>query len=238
MSAGEMPMSQSAAASASTKAATSASPTSASAASTSAAASPTAVADAPPQQQGPPAESAHATESKPNGGWPRLIATVCGLGDIPLAPGTFGALAGVLIYAAIQAQFPYDSGVMFPPRVATLATRAIWASWTVVPASLLVAIVGVWASQRVCKIFGAKDPQFVVIDETSGQMLAYTLALAPANWKYLLLGFILFRLFDIRKPFAIRNAERLPGGWGVMADDWVAGIFAAAVLWLARAAGM
>jgi phosphatidylglycerophosphatase A len=236
MSAGEMPMSQSAAASATT--ASSASPASTGAASAPTAASAVAVVDAPSQQEGSPVESAPSTESKPKGGLPRLIATVCGLGDIPIAPGTFGAMTGVLIYAAIQAQFPYDSGVMFPSRVATLATRAIWASWTVLPASLIVAVVGVWASQRVCKIFGAKDPQFVVIDETSGQMLAYTLALAPANWKYLLLGFILFRLFDIRKPFAVRNAERLPGGWGVMADDWVAGIFAAIVLWLARAAGM
>ena len=231
MSAGEMPMSQSAAA-ASTTAASSLSPAPASAASACSTVSAAAVADVASKHQGSPAES------KPKGGLPRLIATVCGLGDIPIAPGTFGALAGVLLYAAIQAQFPYDSGVMFPPRVATLATRAIWASWTVLPTSLIVAIVGVWASQRVCKLFGAKDPQFVVIDETSGQMLAYTLALAPANWKYLLLGFILFRLFDIRKPFAVRSAERLPGGWGIMADDWVAGIFAAMVLWLARAVGM
>ena len=58
------------------------------------------------------------------------------------------------------------------------------------------------------------------------------------NWKYLLLGFILFRVFDIWKPFPARQAESLPGGWGIMADDWIAGIYAAIGLWLARAAGL
>ena len=58
------------------------------------------------------------------------------------------------------------------------------------------------------------------------------------NWKYLLLGFILFRLFDIWKPFPARQAESLPGGWGIMADDWIAGVYAALGLWLARAVGM
>ena len=84
-----------------------------------------------------------------------------------------------------------------------------------------------------------KDPQFVVIDEVSGQMLTYLpLPLAPLNWKYLLLGFILFRVFDIWKPFPARQAESLPGGWGIMADDWIAGIYAALGLWIARAAGL
>jgi phosphatidylglycerophosphatase A len=101
----------------------------------------------------------------------------------------------------------------------------------------------------------------VVIDEVSGQHLALlvggalptlthvahnspglTLAMlganAPLGWKYLLLGFILFRLFDIWKPFPARQAESLPGGWGIMADDWIAGLYAAIGLWLARSAGL
>jgi phosphatidylglycerophosphatase A len=57
------------------------------------------------------------------------------------------------------------------------------------------------------------------------------------NWKYLLLGFILFRVFDIWKPFPARQAESLPGGWGIMGDDWIAGVYAAIGLWIARAAG-
>ncbi len=113
-------------------------------------------------------------------------------------------------------------------------------------------------------IWKQRDPQFVVIDEVSGQYLALLLGIAPfdfnrksdrhwlrrfraicnyvavslnVNWKYLLLGFILFRAFDIWKPFPARQAESLPGGWGIMADDWVAGIYAAIAL-LARAAGL
>ncbi|MGB7153954.1 MAG: phosphatidylglycerophosphatase A, partial [Candidatus Acidiferrales bacterium] len=81
-------------------------------------------------------------------------------------------------------------------------------------------------------------PQFVVIDEVSGQFLTYLVALAPLNWKYLLLGFILFRGFDTWKPFPARQAESLPGGWGIMADDWMAGIYAAIGLWIARALGL
>jgi phosphatidylglycerophosphatase A len=61
---------------------------------------------------------------------------------------------------------------------------------------------------------------------------------AALNWKYLLLGFILFRVFDIWKPFPARQAEWLPGGWGIMADDWIAGIYAAIGLWIARAVGL
>ena len=60
----------------------------------------------------------------------------------------------------------------------------------------------------------------------------------PLNWKYLLLGFILFRGFDIWKPFPVRQAESLPGGWGIMADDWLAAIYAAAGLWIARWLGL
>jgi len=80
-----------------------------------------------------------------------------------------------------------------------------------------------------------------VIDEVSGQWLA--LLAGPAllsgalNWKSYLAGFILFRAFDIFKPFPARQAEALPGGWGIMADDWVAGVYAAGCLWLARGLG-
>jgi len=72
----------------------------------------------------------------------------------------------------------------------------------------------------------------------SGQLLTYAAALAPLNWKYLLLGFILFRAFDIWKPFPARQAESLPGGLGIMADDWMAAVYAAIGLWIARAAGL
>ncbi len=166
-----------------------------------------------------------------------FIATVCGLGYIPIAPGTFGSLAGVILYCLaaprilLVTHWQSDSG-------GSNELGAIHVPFVPIALCLLLAIAGVWVSDRASKFSGAKDPQFVVIDETSGQFLAYLLALAPLNWKYLLLGFILFRVFDIWKPFPARQAERLPGGWGIMADDWVAGIYAALGLWIARAAGV
>ncbi len=120
----------------------------------------------------------------------------------------------------------------------------------------LISALGVWSATRVASYTGAEDPQHIVIDEVSGQQLALVLPLIPIaiphlttrpelsiyglffalsllNWKYLLAGFILFRVFDIGKPWPIRRLERLPGGWGIMADDWMAGIYAAILLRLA-----
>ena len=131
-----------------------------------------------------------------------------------------------------------------------------------------VALIGVWTADRVAKYWSTKDPQRVVIDEVSGQQLALLLGgfwpwhaqptsissyghpilwsshplstsmVILPNWKYLLLGFILFRVFDIWKPFPARQAETLPGGLGIIADDWIAGIYAALGLWIARAVGL
>jgi len=132
---------------------------------------------------------------------------------------------------------------------------------TQVALTIVLAVIGVWAAARAATYWGLKDPQRVVIDEVSGQHLALLVggtlptlthvahnspglrlamlgANAPLGWKYLLLGFILFRLFDIWKPFPARQAESLPGGWGIMADDWIAGLYAAIGLWLARSAGL
>jgi len=187
---------------------------------------------------------------------PRLalfIATACGLGYIPVAPGTWGSLVGVIIWALILFYLPLN---LFPGVRETNQIRIFWLAWTGLPVAAILGIVGVWASDRAAKFARLKDPQFVVIDEVSGQHLALLLGAAlptssgAANphveWlgnggvslKYLLLGFILFRVFDIWKPFPARQAESLPGGWGIMADDWVAGIYAAIGLWLARAAGL
>jgi phosphatidylglycerophosphatase A len=115
---------------------------------------------------------------------------------------------------------------------------------------LILAWQGVRTSTQVATFAGIKDPQYVVIDEVSGVHLALILGLAPLtapatflspadaqifalytglsllNWKYLLAGFLLFRLFDISKPFPCRRLENLPGGWGIMADDWMAGVYA------------
>jgi phosphatidylglycerophosphatase A len=89
--------------------------------------------------------------------------------------------------------------------------------------------IGVWAGTRAEVFFGKIDPPQVVIDEVVGQFL--TLAAVPnASWKWLAAGFLLFRVFDIIKPSPARRAERLPGGWGIMTDDVIAGAYGAAVI--------
>ncbi len=163
-----------------------------------------------------------------------LIATCFGLGYLPLAPGTWGSLAGVALYWALI-NF-WTRGFMFFGL--TMRTAVILYRLYVCIPGVIVALVGPWTAGRVEKWVGQKDPQFVVIDEVSGQLFTYVFVLAWPNWKYLLLGFILFRVFDIWKPFPARQAESLPRGWGIMADDWVAAIYAALGLWVARAAGM
>ena len=126
---------------------------------------------------------------------------------------------------------------------------------------VLLGAIGVWSSYRTAVYSGIKDPQFVVIDEVAGQHLTLLLPLIPialphltthmdfslfaiffalslVNWKYLLLGFILFRVFDIWKPWPVRQLERLPHGWGIMADDWMAGFYAAILLRVALHFGL
>jgi phosphatidylglycerophosphatase A len=192
--------------------------------------------DRPPAQSGAGAAAADSSaalgqaRSKPRVSL--FIATACGLGYLPKAPGTWGSLLGIAIYLLVPAG---------PRRYVRVFgySGLLWNSVVVSAAiALLIAVLGLWCAHRVARFEGLKDPQFVVIDEVSGQSLACLLALAPANWKYLLLGFILFRVFDIWKPFPARQAEALPGGWGIMADDWIAAIYAGLGLWLARALGL
>jgi phosphatidylglycerophosphatase A len=143
---------------------------------------------------------------------------------------------------------------------APLLTGTLGALFLLVPSIaiwLLLAYGGVHYGGQVARYAGVKDPQYVVIDEISGVHLALILGLMPLtlpsmflnaadadmfalytgmsllNWKYLLSAFVIFRLFDILKPFPCRRLEQLPGGWGIMADDWMAGVYAAICLRLA-----
>jgi phosphatidylglycerophosphatase A len=89
-------------------------------------------------------------------------------------------------------------------------------------------LLGVAASQRVARRVGLEDPGCVVCDEVAA--FAIVFAMTPVTWTTAAIGFVWFRLFDIAKPWPIRRLERLPGGWGIMADDLLAGVFAAAGL--------
>jgi len=141
------------------------------------------------------------------------VGTCFGLGHSPVAPGTAGSLGAVVI-ALLLSRFagwrPYHFGL--------LAVGAL------LPA--------VWASRQVARQKGKEDPGCVVADEAIGQWIA----LAGAKtlvWQTWLAAFLLFRLLDIWKPPPARRAESLPGGWGIVADDVVAGLYAALVLFLA-----
>jgi phosphatidylglycerophosphatase A len=199
---------------------------------------------------------------------PRLayaIATALGVGYIPKAPGTFGSLIGVglvTLFVALGSRIVVfvDSGAV--PGFRNQPNLFVIYILLQALGLLLVGTIGVRTASRVAAFAGVEDPQYVVIDEVAGQQLtlllpliaiavpshvvhgpeltAYSiyLALSLLNWKYLLLGFILFRVFDIWKPFPVRQLEKLPGGWGIMADDWMAAIYAAICLRLALQFGL
>ena len=107
-----------------------------------------------------------------------------------------------------------------------LQPNGIAATWQIL-VNIIVLGLGIWSGNLVEKYWG-KDSYKVVIDEVSG--MAITLLFVPIKWQYILIGFVLFRFFDILKPLYIRKMEKLPGGWGVMADDVLAGIYARIIL--------
>lgn len=141
------------------------------------------------------------------------LATLAGLGYTPVAPGTAGSLGAMALAAALAGY-----GAWKAAHFAALAAIALF------PA--------VWAARVTAGDCGQRDPGKVVIDEAVGQWV--TLAGATSiNWKSALAAFFLFRLLDVWKPFPARHAERLPGGWGIVADDVVAGLYGALVLFAA-----
>lgn len=193
---------------------------------------------------------------------PRLalaFATALGLGYVPRIPGMVGSMGGAVL-AVVTGSWLILAGVGFDAQV--FGRAVYWALYLPTIMMLVgVSLVGLWSASRVAQFAASRDPQLVVIDEVSGQHLTLFLGLAPGlsmpggtehpglsayvlfglrllNWKYLLLGFILFRVFDIWKPFPVRQAEKLPRGWGIMADDWVAAVYAALGLWVARFLGL
>jgi phosphatidylglycerophosphatase A len=143
----------------------------------------------------------------------RLLCSWFGAGWLPKAPGTWGSLAAL-----------------------PLAWLLVWAGgWPLLAiAILLVFAIGWWAAERVVRQDGLEDPGWVVIDEVVGQWL--TLLLVPPGWVDYAIGFALFRLFDITKPWPVGWADRrIKGGLGIMLDDVLAGLYALAGLSLFRA---
>ena len=146
--------------------------------------------------------------------WSKLVATFFCTGLMKPGPGTWGSAAAVVIWFAVTRFVPVNA-----------QTAA-----TVILAVLAIAI-GIPAATLVARASGLKDPGFVVIDEVAGQLI--TFIAVPVSWQSLLLGFILFRGFDIVKPPPVRMLERLPEGVGIVVDDVGAGIYALIVMQLA-----
>lgn len=144
------------------------------------------------------------------------VATALGVGYVPFAPGTFGSLAGLVVFVAVRATGQ--------PVVELAAIVAVF-------------FAGVWAATVAESHFGLIDPGPVVIDEVLGMLV--TLALLPVSVFGALVGFVLFRIFDVLKPPPCNQLEALRGGWGVMSDDFMAAVYAHAcmrlVIWLAPA---
>ena len=138
-----------------------------------------------------------------------LLATFFGAGYSPFAPGTAGSLAAIAIAIPLHLppwQFALLAALLFAPAV--------------------------WAADVTARSLKLKDPSIVVVDEVIGQWIALAGARA-LTWQTYLAAFLLFRLFDIWKPPPVRQLEALPGGLGINADDVMAGVYAALVLWLA-----
>ncbi|MGB8063820.1 MAG: phosphatidylglycerophosphatase A [Candidatus Sulfotelmatobacter sp.] len=152
--------------------------------------------------------------SRPRGPlWATLLTTFFGIGRLRPGPGTWGSAAALLLWYALAHALPH-------------AARTP----TVIGLALVVVLAGIPAATQVARASASKDPQFIVIDEVAGQLIA--LIAVPLAWKTFLAGFILFRAFDIVKPPPVRQLEKLPEGAGIVLDDVAAGIYALVVMQL------
>ena len=132
-----------------------------------------------------------------------FFATAGYAGYFPIAPGTVGSAVGLVVYLLVW-----------------------WTKSPIVEVALIAAIFagGMWAATHAERFFGGIDPGPVVIDEVLGMLV--TLAFIPAGWPAALAGFVIFRIFDVIKPYPANRLEKLHGGFGIMADDAMAGVYA------------
>src|SRR5579872_1435315 len=151
--------------------------------------------------------------------WAKLVATFFGTGLLHPGPGSWGSAATVLLWWLLSG---WINPQWQPAAAALLAAAAV--------------LVGIPAATHMARATGLKDPQFVAIDEVAGQLI--TLIAVPVSWKSMLLGFILFRGFDIVKPPPVRQLEHLPEGMGIVLDDVAAGLYALAIMQLALHVGL
>lgn len=162
-----------------------------------------------------------------------LALATCGVGRVPVAPGTWGAGVGIGVYvlfnviATTGMLAARDAG--WNGEGALAALEALRTSGLLILLLVLVRI-GIWAASRAEPLLGRKDPQAVVIDEVAGQVMTFVFVPSTSPAWMLFAGFVLFRLFDIWKPYPIDSLQNLPAGIGVCADDILAGVYAGTCL--------
>jgi phosphatidylglycerophosphatase A len=154
-----------------------------------------------------------------------LAITTFGVGYIPLAPGTWGSAVGVGIYLLIR-YFELNTIPTFVSRGPSVEQIGVWQSEINIILFIGFCLLGIWAATRAEQFFGKKDPQQAVVDEVQGQLLTFMFVPFAISWQLVLAGFILFRIFDIWKPYPIDALQVLPSGIGVCADDLLAGVYA------------
>jgi phosphatidylglycerophosphatase A len=154
-----------------------------------------------------------------------LALATFGVGYVPGAPGTYGSMIAVVVYLVIGL-FEVHAGTH--GIAGGLRLEQVTATHWVLNAVLLTlfSLAGVWASSRSIPMLGNSDPSAVVVDEVMGQFVTFLFIPFGLSWPFILAGFLLFRLFDIWKPYPIDDLQVLPGGLGICADDLVAGVYA------------
>ncbi len=179
----------------------------------------------PPAAPKVPASVTEVPSSAPKVPWLApavLLARAGGLGRVPVAPGTFGALLGLPLAAvAVAIAERFDDG---------LAGRFVEAAIIVA-----VCLIGIPICSRAARLMGKKDPGAIILDEVASMPLALLIVPPGARTPVVLaVAFVLLRIFDIGKPFPCRQLEKLPAGLGIMADDWAAAAWTTACLAVAR----
>ncbi len=159
-----------------------------------------------------------------------LSITTFGVGYLPLAPGTWGSMVGVAIYLGVGwFDYVWDHHWSLRHGLSGEPATAISHAFILV-AFVIFCLVGVWATGRSTEFFGNTDPSQAVVDEVIGQLIVFLFVPFGIGWPFILAGFLLFRLFDIWKPYPIDSLQNLPAGIGVCADDILAGVYAGVCL--------
>jgi phosphatidylglycerophosphatase A len=162
-------------------------------------------------------DAAAPIEAKQKTAWAFAVATFFGAGWLKPGPGTWGSVGALLLWATFVWLAHPAPHVLLVALLAGIALSLVF---------------GVPAATIAARESGRHDPGFVVIDEVAGQWI--TLLFCPPDWQHALIALVLFRLFDITKPFPVRSLERLPEGWGIVFDDVAAGLYALGVASLVR----